>query len=849
MMTKTNRHEISRRRGRGLAVFLLMVTALAIAPRGAVAQTVDDLTSKNWHQWRGPEANGVSRTATPPIEWDEEKNIRWKVAINGNGSSTPIIWGDRVFLLTAIDTGIVDPSLPKPEDQPDRVFGIKYPNTTYRFVVLCIDRETGKELWRRTATENIPHEGHHGDNDFASASPTTDGKRLYCWFGSAGLFCYDLDGKRLWERDLGKAYMGASLGEGCSPVVHDGRLVIVRDQQRQSNIEVLDAKSGKTLWRSDRDEPNAWATPRVVEYGDRTQVITAASNLVRSYDLHTGKIIWQCSGLTGNVIPCPVTEGDTVYCMSGYEGQALLALPLSVTGDISNSDQILWTKRRATPYVPSPLLYDGMLYFNQSNQAILSCLDSKTGNTIIERTRLPGISNIYASPVGAEDRIYFTGRDGTILVLQRSSELKVLATNHLDDEFDASPALAGNQLFLRGKRFLYCISQDSKRRIASDSLARARAQLRAAAEAGEIAGGAHLVVRDGETCHLEVPGVCDIEDQRPFEADTLLRIYSMTKPITSVAAMTLFEQGKFELDDPVSKFIPAFAETTVLEGDGDSQKTVPAKRPITIRDVFRHTTGYSYGDGKPGLRKYYEREGMLYRPPAGMLPPKMNIEQAAEALARIPALHHPGERFTYGFNTDLLGRLIEVWSGKPLDQYLHGAVLEPLEMVDTGFSIPKDKRARLASCHTLQDGKLAIVDKAASSPFNDGFEFLSGGGGLISTVPDYANFCQMMVDGGSFKGKQLLKPDTIRLMFTDQLNGVAGGFRFGLGFAIAEVEIGSGESARKRSQYSWGGYASTDFRLVPEERLFQIVVRQRVPSSHELANRLFPIIYRGMRRE
>jgi len=643
--------------------------------------------------------------------------------------------------------------------------------------------------------------------------------------------------------------MGASLGEGCSPVVHDGRLVIVRDQQRQSNIEVLDAKSGRTLWRSDRDEPNAWATPRVVEYGDRTQVITAASNLVRSYDLHTGKIIWQCSGLTGNVIPCPVTEGDAVYCMSGYEGQALLALPLSVTGDISNSDQVLWTKRRGTPYVPSPLLYDGMLYFNQSNQAILSCLDSKTGNTIIERTRLLGMSNIYASPVGADGRVYITGRNGATLVLSRSHELTVLATNHLDDEFNASPALAGSGLFLRGRHFLYCITQDSKRGTASESLARARSQLRAAVEAGQIAGGAHLVVRDGETCHLEVAGVCDIEDQRPFEADTLLRIYSMTKPITSVAAMMLFEQGNFELDDPVSKFIPAFAETTVLEGDGDSQKTVPAKRPITVRDVFRHTTGYSYGDGKPGVRKFYEREGMLYRPPAGMLPPKMNIEQAAEALARIPALHHPGERFTYGFNTDLLGRLIEVWSGKPLDQYLHEAVLEPLEMVDTGFSIPKDKRARLASCHTLQDGKLAIVDKAASSPFNDGFEFLSGGGGLISTVPDYANFCQMMVDGGSFKGKQLLKPDTIRLMFTDQLNGVAGGFRFGLGFAIAEVEIGSGESARKRSQYSWGGYASTDFRLVPEERLFQIVVRQRVPSSPELAYRLCPIIYQGVRRE
>ncbi len=421
------------------------------------AQPFNELKLNNWHQWRGPEANGVSITATPPIEWGEGKNIKWKIPIDGNGSSTPIIWDNKVFLLTAIDTGEVDPSLPKPEDQPERVFGIKYPNSVHQFVVLSLDRESGKELWRRTATERIPHEGHHGHNDFASASPTTDGERLYCWFGSAGLFCYDLEGNKLWDRDLGKAYMEASLGEGCSPVVHDGRLVIVRDQQRQSYIEVLDAKTGKTRWKADRDEPNAWATPMILDHSGKTQVITAASNMVRSYDLSDGCIIWQCSGLTGNVIPSPVADGDVVYCMSGYQGYSLLALPLSATGDISNSHKIVWTKRRATPYIPSPLLYDGMLYFNQSNQSILSCLDSKTGGTIMNRTRLNGFSNIYASPVGAGGRIYITGRGGATLVLERSKELKVLARNKLDGQFDASPALVGNQLFLRGSKFLYCI--------------------------------------------------------------------------------------------------------------------------------------------------------------------------------------------------------------------------------------------------------------------------------------------------------------------------------------------------------------------------------------------------------
>ena len=442
-----------------LAVALVFCCFLFL-PSSIQAQPFDESKLNNWHHWRGPEASGVSKTATPPITWGEGQNIRWKVAIDGNGSSTPIIWENKVFLLTAIDTGKVDPSLPKPEDQPERVFGIKFPNTVHGFVVLCLDRDSGKELWRRTATQSIPHEGHHGDNDFASASPTTDGERLYCWFGSAGLFCYDLDGNKLWDRDLGKAIMEASLGEGCSPVVHDGKLVIVRDQQGQSYIEVLDAKTGETRWKADRDEPNAWATPIVLDHSGKTQVITSASNMVRSYDLNDGQIIWQCSGLTGNVIPSPVVDSDVVYCMSGYQGNALYALPLSATGDISDSDEIVWIKRQGTPYIPSPLLYGDMLYFNQSNHAILTCLNAKTGDTMLDRTRLSGISRIYASPVGANQRIYITGRNGTTLVLQRSKDLQVLATNKLDDPIDASPALAGNQLFLRGGKFLYCIAED-----------------------------------------------------------------------------------------------------------------------------------------------------------------------------------------------------------------------------------------------------------------------------------------------------------------------------------------------------------------------------------------------------
>ena len=330
-------------------------------PMSAFGESFTD----NWHQWRGPNATGVSTTANPPVTWGEDENIKWKVAIEGQGTSTPIIWGDKVFVLTAINTGVKDPSIPDPEDQPKtNFFDIKQPNAQHAFVVLCLDRNTGKEIWRQVATTKIPHQGAHNDNDFAPASPTTDGKHLYCWFGSAGLFCYDLQGNKIWEKKLGEVKVGSSLGEGCSPVLHEGKLVIVRDHAGQSTIEVLDAKTGKTLWKRERDEGNAWATPRIIPHSGKTQVITAASGFVRSYDLNTGDVIWQCSGLTGNAIPCPVVEGDYVICMTGYQGYSAMAIPLTETGDISDSEKILWKKERGTPYIPSPLLYEGLIFYN-----------------------------------------------------------------------------------------------------------------------------------------------------------------------------------------------------------------------------------------------------------------------------------------------------------------------------------------------------------------------------------------------------------------------------------------------------------------------------------------------------
>ena len=436
----------------------ILLTLSLLAASFATAQS----NAENWHRWRGPENNGVSNTAKPPLEWSETKNLAWKAEIQGHGTSSPIVFGDKVFVTTAVNTGMVDPNLTKPEDQPERVFGIKHPNTTYEMVGLCFDRKTGNQLWREVAKTIVPHEGHHKDASFASASPFCDGERVYFWFGSAGMFAYSLEGKKLWERDLGPAKVGASLGEGSSPVVRDGKLIIVRDHAGQSTIECLNSETGKTIWKQDRDGGNTWATPAITTYDGKTQVITTATSAVRSYNLENGKLIWTATGLTNNSTPCPIVDlnaegGPVVYCMTGYEGHALLAIPITGTGDVT--DQIRWKADRGTPYVPSPILYDEQLYFTQSNQGILTSLNASDGSEAIERTRIEDLGDIYASPVGADGRIYFVGRKGTTVVIEPGSEFKVLATNQLDDNFHASPALAGKQLILRGMRFLYCLEE------------------------------------------------------------------------------------------------------------------------------------------------------------------------------------------------------------------------------------------------------------------------------------------------------------------------------------------------------------------------------------------------------
>jgi len=444
-----------------IKTWLATLAIVVLAAGAAAAQNFASDKLHNWHQWRGPLADGTAPLANPPTEWSETSNLRWKAEIAGDSTATPIVWKNQVFLVTAIKTDreVELPPPPASDEGRQNPFKIERPKHVHQFVVMALDRRTGKTLWQHMAKEEVPHEGHHIDASHASSSPTTDGKHLYVNFGSRGIYCYDLQGNQKWARDLGKMTIYNYFGEGCSPVIHGDSLVVNWDHQGGSFITVLDAATGETRWKVEREENTSWATPLLVDYQGRTQVIVNGTNRVRSYDLKSGDVIWQCGGQVLAAIPCPVSDGKLAFAMTGYTGNALYAIPLSATGDITDTDQIAWKRREpGTSYVPSPLLYGELLYFLGGNKGILSVIDAPTGEPVIDRKRLEGIANVYSSPVGAADRVYITSREGTTLVIKRGKELEILATNKLDDRFDTSAAMVDGEIFLRGRKSLYCIA-------------------------------------------------------------------------------------------------------------------------------------------------------------------------------------------------------------------------------------------------------------------------------------------------------------------------------------------------------------------------------------------------------
>lgn len=440
-----------------MKLVLVIVTTIAILPVRAPDDENAINPQEQWPQWRGPLGTGVAPHGKPPVTWGEDQNIRWKIPVPGKGHSTPIVWGDRIFITTAVPHG--EP-LPVPKhDHEQGAHNNMPPSRRLRFVVLAIDRRNGALLWKQTVRDQQPREGTHETGTWASNSAVTDGRHVFAHFGSHGLYCLDMNGKLLWETDLGDMQTRHAHGEGSSPALYGDTLVVNWDHQGDSFVVALDKHTGKLRWKTPRDEITSWSTPLIVEHKSKHQIVIAATKRVRGYELATGKVIWECAGLSRNVVASPVAADGWVYVAGSYDWQAMLAIRLDAArGDITNTDAVAWKLNRHTPYVPSLLLYDNHIYFLKHNQGYVTCAHAKTGKPLFGPQRL-GLGNVFASPVGAANRVYIVDRNGTTVVMKHGDKFNLLARNRLDDSFSASPAVVGNALYLRGERNLYCIAE------------------------------------------------------------------------------------------------------------------------------------------------------------------------------------------------------------------------------------------------------------------------------------------------------------------------------------------------------------------------------------------------------
>ncbi len=406
---------------------------------------VAPLQASQWPRWRGPNGNGRAE-GNPPVEWSESKNIRWKTAIPGTGHATPIMWDNRIYVQTAEEVR------PKSEESA----------AVYQFKLLAIDRKTGKPVWEKVLREATQAQVEHDTSTQVNISGLTDGEHLYANFGSMGLYCLDFDGKIKWEKDLGEMQTHNNFGEGSTPTIHGNRMVVNWDHEGSSFIVALDKRTGKELWRTSRDEKTTWVSPAVIEHKGVNHVVVPATGKTRSYDLATGKLIWECAGLGALVVPTPIHADGIVYVTSGHSGSAMQAILLDkAKGDITGTDAVLWSISRNTPYVSSPILYGDRMFFVKGREGILSSYNAKTGEQIYGPERLPrGVGHVYASLTGTKNHFYVPGRNGTTLTVKNSPMFEIMAANVLDQGISASPVIVDNELFLRTYTHLYCIAEE-----------------------------------------------------------------------------------------------------------------------------------------------------------------------------------------------------------------------------------------------------------------------------------------------------------------------------------------------------------------------------------------------------
>ena len=443
-----------------------------------------------WPQFRGPAGSGIFE-GTLPTKWSAKDNVAWSVEVNGRGWSSPVAWNDTVFVTSAISPGafkapstgifgndyvaeLMKQGLPE-EEVNKRVISrdIELTSETgeIRYMVYAFDANSGKLKWEREAHKGAPFGGRHRKNTYASETPATDGERLYAYFGNVGLFAYSLDGKLLWTTRFDPQPMYLDFGTAASPVVDDGRVFVVHDNEGHSFVAAVDAKTGKQLWKAERDikapQGSGWSSPFIWKRDQRTELIVIGRQQAIAYAPDSGGEIWRLRGLTGQSTPTPVAADGLLFLATGSQGESnrpIFAVRPGASGDISlakgeeSNAFVAWFHPRASAYTSSPLVYRGRMYVVNDN-GILTVFDAQTGQEIY-KARAGGSGNTFsASPWAANGRVYLLSEDGHTFVIEAGDKYIELAKNSMDELSFASPALASNTIFMRTQTKLYRIGQ------------------------------------------------------------------------------------------------------------------------------------------------------------------------------------------------------------------------------------------------------------------------------------------------------------------------------------------------------------------------------------------------------
>src|ERR1039457_7174814 len=443
----------------------LRTIVLAAALTGGLSASGGPVPEANWPQFRGPNAQGISTNANLPQHWSATENVAWIAEIPGHGWSSPIVLGDRVFVTTAINSGITEPpkkGLYMGGERPDA------PRPDHEWKVICLDLASGKIRWEHVVHRGPPTGPTHLKNSYASETPVTDGERVYVCVGNVGAYCLDFAGREVWSKPLEPHKTRNGWGTAASPVLHGDRLYLVRDNEERSCLLALDKRTGKEVWRVDREEKSNWATPYVWENEQRSEIITAGSGKVRAYD-QEGKLLWWLKGMSSITIATPYADGGLLYVTSGFimdKSRPVYAIRPGGSGDISlqpgqtNNSSIKWCQPLAAPYNPTTLVYDGRLYVLY-DFGLLSAFNARTGELLYYRQKLPGGLHFTASPWAANDKVFCLNEDGVTFVVRAGDRFELLPANKLaeDDMCLATPALAGDRLLIRSAGRIYCIGK------------------------------------------------------------------------------------------------------------------------------------------------------------------------------------------------------------------------------------------------------------------------------------------------------------------------------------------------------------------------------------------------------